>query len=140
VNIADDDNTGLDLVISATKPNAAEPATAGQYTISLASGKIPDEDITVTYTMSGTAIAGTDYTALTGNVVIPAGQSSITVPLAVSDDDLIEPAETAIMTITGGKSASITYTIGANNAATVNIADNDNTNLKLLVTAISRMR
>jgi gliding motility-associated-like protein/uncharacterized repeat protein (TIGR01451 family) len=135
VNIADDDNTGLDLVVSATRPNAAEPNTAGEYTISLASGKIPEEDITVSYTMSGTAIAGTDYTALSGTVVIPAGQSSITVPVTVSDDDLIEAAETAIITLTGAQSASITYTIGANNAATVNIADNDNTDLKLLITA-----
>lgn len=135
VNIADDDNTGLDLVVSATKPNAAEPSTAGEYSISLASGKIPDEDITVTYTMSGTATAGTDYTALSGTVVIPAGQSSITVPVPVSNDNLVEPAETVIMTLTGGRSASITYTIGTNSSATVNIADNDNTNLKLLITA-----
>ncbi|HVI49040.1 MAG TPA: Calx-beta domain-containing protein [Chitinophaga sp.] len=135
VNIADDDNTNLDLVVNATQPNAAEPSTAGTFTISLASGKIPDADITVTYTVAGTATAGTDYTALTGTVVIPAGQNSITVPVNVTDDDLIEPVETVALTITGAKSPNISYTIGANGTATVNIADDDNTNLNLLVTA-----
>ncbi len=53
----------------------------------------------MTYTIgsTGTATAGTDYTALTGTVVIPAGRSSVTVPVAVQNDDLIEPAETVIL-------------------------------------------
>ncbi|MGF6849823.1 gliding motility-associated-like protein [Chitinophaga sp. W3I9] len=135
INIADDDNKGLDLVVNATTPNAAEPATAGAFTISLASGKLPVEDITVTYTVTGSGTAGADYTALTGTAVIPAGQSSVIVPVNVTDDDLIEPAETVVLTITGGKSASINYTVGTSSTATVNIADDDHTNLNLLVTA-----
>jgi gliding motility-associated-like protein len=135
VNIADDDNTNLDLIVSATKPNAAEPSTAGAFTISIASGKLPDADIAVTYTVAGTGIAGTDYTALTGTAIIPAGQSSVVVPVNVTDDDLIEAPETVVLTITNGKSASINYTVGTSNTATVNIADDDNTNLNLLVTA-----
>lgn len=135
VNIADDDNINLDLEVSATKANATEPSTAGEFTIKLASGKIPAEDITVTYSIAGSATAGNDYQALTGTVVIPAGKNSVTVPVNVTDDDLIEPLETVVLTVTGGKSSSINYTIGANKTATVNIADDDNTNLGLLITA-----
>ncbi|HWV66642.1 Calx-beta domain-containing protein [Chitinophaga sp.] len=135
VNIADDDNVNMDMTVSATTPNAAEPSTPGAFTIGLASGKIPVTDITVTYTIAGTATAGNDYTALTGTVVIPAGQSSVVIPVTVTDDDLVEPAETVVLTITGGESARMSYTTGANSTATVTIADDDHTNLNLLVTA-----
>ncbi|WP_346321106.1 Calx-beta domain-containing protein [Chitinophaga sp. YIM B06452] len=135
VNLADDDDNNLDLVVNASTPAASEPATPGAFTISLASGKIPAADVTVNYTVTGTAAAGTDYTALTGTVVIPAGRSSITVPVAVQNDDLIEPAETVILTLNGGTSTNITYTVGAANAATVTIADDDNTDLSLAIAA-----
>ncbi|HEY8956995.1 Calx-beta domain-containing protein, partial [Chitinophaga sp.] len=135
VNIADDDNVNMDMTVSATTPNAAEPSTPGAFTIGLASGKIPAADITVTYTIAGSATAGSDYTALTGTVVIPAGQSSVVIPVTVTDDDLIEPAETVVLTITGGESARMSYTTGANSTATVTIADDDHTNLNLVVSA-----
>jgi gliding motility-associated-like protein len=135
MNLVDDDNSNLNLVVNASTPDAAEPATAGAFTISLESGKIPVEDITVTYTIAGTAIAGTDYSTLTGTVVIPAGRTSVNVPVSVQDDDLIEPAETVILTLAGGTSSGITYTVGTADNATVNIADDDNTNLNLVVAA-----
>ncbi|MBO9728300.1 MAG: gliding motility-associated C-terminal domain-containing protein, partial [Chitinophaga sp.] len=135
VNIADDDNINLDLEAIATKSNAAEPSTAGEFTIRLASGKIPEADITVTYIIEGTATPGNDYQPLTGTAVIPAGKNSVTVPVMVTDDDLIEPVETVILTVTRGQSPAINYTVGANKKATVNIADDDNANLDLVVTA-----
>lgn len=132
INLADDD-TNLDIVVSATT-HAAEPNTAGAFTISLASGKLPAADITVTYTISGTAIAGTDYTTLTGSAVIPAGRTSVDVPLNVLDDNLFEPVETVIITLTGGSSPGLTYTIGAANQATVNIVSEDVAAGDLLIT------
>ncbi|WP_185096823.1 Calx-beta domain-containing protein [Chitinophaga barathri] len=134
MNIADDDIANLNLVVAASTPAASEPATSGVFTISLESGKIPVADITVNYTIAGTA-TGADYTALNGTVVIPAGSSSVTVPVNVQDDDLIEPAETVILTLSGGASSSITYTVGTANAGTVTISDDDNTNLGLAITA-----
>ncbi|MGN7724014.1 Calx-beta domain-containing protein [Chitinophaga sp. 22620] len=137
MNLDDDDDADLNLVVNASTPNAAEPATAGAFTISVASGKIPTADITVTYTIgsTGTATAGTDYTALTGTVVIPAGRSSVTVPVAVQNDDLIEPAETVILNLTGGTSSNVTYTVGTEDTDTVTIADDDNTSLNLVIAA-----
>ena len=36
---------------------------------------------TVNYTVFGTGVAGTDYTALPGSVVIPANATSVSVPV-----------------------------------------------------------
>lgn len=134
INLADDDNN-LDIVVNTSTPTVAEPSTAGVFTISLAGGKTPATDVTVTYTISGTASAGNDYTTLSGSAVILAGESSVDVPLSVLDDILIEPTETVTITLTGGSATGLTYTIGAPNAATVNITDNDAGNLNLEVAA-----
>ncbi|MFC7527042.1 Calx-beta domain-containing protein, partial [Parapedobacter sp. GCM10030251] len=127
------------LVLSITgTTDGAEPGTDGAFTIGLPSGITATEDITVTYTVSGTAAAGSDYTALTGTVTIPAGQNSVSVPVAVSDDQVIEGTETVILTLTGGSSTSFTFTAsGTDGSATVNITDDESTvpaNLVLSIT------
>ncbi len=134
VVIKDDDNNA-DVIVSAGIPAAAESGTNGAFTISVAGGKVAVANITVTYTISGTATAGSDYTTLTGTMVIPAGSSSVSVPVHALDDDLIEPVETVIMNLTGASSSGINFTIGTASSATVNIADDDNTNLNLQVAA-----
>ena len=40
------------------------------------------------------AVAGSDYTAASGDVIIPAGQTSRTFTVAVTGDRLAEPTET----------------------------------------------
>ena len=55
----------------------------------------------VTYTVAGTATAGTDYTALTGTVTIPAGSLSAVIDVSVLDDALVEDSETVTVTLTG---------------------------------------
>lgn len=135
INLIDDDNN-LDIVVSATPSSVTEPSAAGKFTISLAGGKAPASDVTVRYTITGTAATVTDYSALSGSAVIPAGSTSVDVNLTVLDDELIEPTETVIMTINSGSSTGLTYTVGAVNTATVNITDNDVTgNLSLEITA-----
>ena len=52
---------------------------------------------------------------------IPAGQISVTVPVSVIDDNLLEPVETATFTV----ATSGAYAVGIENSATVSIADND---------------
>ncbi len=56
--------------------------------------------LTVTYGMSGTATNGTDYQAVSGTAVIPAGQSGVNVFASITDDSLLEGTETAILTLT----------------------------------------
>ncbi|MNJ98988.1 Calx-beta domain protein [compost metagenome] len=127
MDIADDDNTPENLVLTIAKSSdATEPATDGGFNINLPAGITVSEDITVNYTVTGTAIAGTDYTTLSGRATIQAGQSSVNVPLLVMDDNVYEPTETVILTLTGGTSASFSLTPSTTNArATANITDDD---------------
>ncbi|MGK6352367.1 Calx-beta domain-containing protein [Parapedobacter sp. DT-150] len=132
VAIADDESTtSLSLAIS-NSADGAESGTDGSFTVNLPTGVSAAEDITVNYTIGGTATAGDDYTAITGAVTIPAGQNSITVPVTVADDQVIEATETVIMTLAGGSSASFTFT--GTGSATVNIADDDHVPTNLVLT------
>ena len=72
-------------------------------------------------TTSGTATSGVDYTALPNVVLIPAGQSSTTIPLVPIDDNNVEPDETVIVTL----AANAAYTVGSPVSATVTILDDD---------------
>jgi hypothetical protein len=76
------------------------------FTLSLAYAS--PVDVTVHYaTADITATAGSDYTAASGDVVIPAGQTSRTFTLAVKGDCLAEPTETFAVNLTGATNATI---------------------------------
>jgi len=125
VNIADDENIAANLALSIAKTaDAAEPSTNGSFTISLPAGITTTENVTVNYTVAGSATAGTDYTALSGSVIIPAGQNSVAIPVLVTNDNIIEGTETLVATLTGATSTSFSFSAAGN--ATVNIADDEN--------------
>ncbi|MGX5817199.1 Calx-beta domain-containing protein [Chitinophaga lutea] len=134
LNIADDDNTAANTTLSITATNGGEPATSGSFTISLPANIFASEDITLNYSMSGTATPGTDYTAITGTIRIPAGKNSVTVPLNMIDNTVIETTETAVMALGGASSPNLTYTISATNgSAAAQITDNDLTDERKIV-------
>ena len=118
VNINDND-TAI-VTISATTPNAAEPNTDGLFTVSL--NNPISTPTTVTFTVTGTAIDGTDYTNIPVTVIIPANTTSVTIPVDVIDDLLVEPTETVIVTLVSTSNPSVTVNT---TPATVNIANND---------------
>ena len=75
--------------------------------------------LTVTFTVDGTATAGTDYQALAASVTIPAGASFADVDVTpLRDGDNNESSETVIVTLEDGAS----YDLGATPAATVTIS------------------
>ncbi len=76
---------------------------------------------TVYYTVAGSALAGADYVALSGSVVIPAGSASVTLPIDVVDDGLDENNETVLITLVAGPD----YSIGSPSSATATITDDD---------------
>ena len=75
--------------------------------------------LTVNYTVGGSAINGYDYPFLPGTVVIPAGASSVKVPLSPNPDLQVEGLDTVVLTLGSGTG----YTVGLGNSATVTIAD-----------------
>src|SRR5204863_14943 len=80
-----------------TTPNASEPSTNGVFTVTRTGNTVAP--LTVNYTVTGTATAGSDYTALSGSVTIPGGQASATITVAVLDDFVAEGPETVIVTL-----------------------------------------
>ena len=80
------------------------------------------EDVLVDYeTSNGNASSGSDYTAKSGTLTIPAGQSTATLSIPILDDNTIEPAETfnvQLLDVTNGM-------LGSPRTATVTITDND---------------
>ncbi|MEL7159699.1 MAG: hypothetical protein AAFN92_02990 [Bacteroidota bacterium] len=107
--------------VSATaNGNLAEPNTNGGFTISLS--QMAAADVTVTYTLSGTATPGTDYNdALNGTAIITTGQLSVDVALVTIDDADPEPTETIELTLTGV--SDNTFTLG--NGASIVLGDDE---------------
>jgi len=74
-------------------------------------------------TVGGTAKAGSDYTAITGQTLsFAAGETSKTVQVAVTDDALAESSETVIASLSNASAGSITTA-----TASATITDNDTT-------------
>lgn len=133
-NIHDDDNINMNIVVGTSIPAGAEPTTAGEFTIGLSSGKVTTAPVTVTYHTAGTAVSGTDYTALSGTVTIPVGSSSAAVSVPVLDDNLVEGDETVIL-IMDAVSSSLPFVAGTPKQDTVIINDDDNVNMNVVITA-----
>ena len=84
----------------------------------------PATGFTLSYVVSGTAISGSDYTAPSGTVGVAAGQTLVTIPVAVIDDSVVnESSETVILTLSNGTG----YTKGSPSVHTLSINDNDGT-------------
>lgn len=128
VTIADDD---LPIVqIFATDYDAREAGLdPGQFQITRTGGT--GQPLTVYYAAYGTAspsnfVYGTsnivqDYQPLSGVATIPAGSSSVNIPVTPLSDAQLETMETVVTVLRG----STAYTIGASNTATVYIDDSN---------------
>lgn len=127
INLADNDNTPTNRVLSVTKTaDATEPATNGAFSINLPADYRSSGNITLSYTVTGTATQGSDYTI--GTVNLPAYRNSIQIPVTVINNTTIEPAEILIFTIQNGSldGNGFAYTPNSlNSADTLNILDDD---------------
>lgn len=129
--IQDNDTVKPVVSLQVAAPNAVENGAPAGFVVSRTG--TPTGDLTVFYTVTGTAAAGTDYVALGGSVVIPDGASSA--PLAVTpiDDSLVEGTE--IVTVTLSTNANyIRTTVAADITGTVNLLDDDITTVTVVAT------
>ena len=118
-----EDNEVTNEVSIAGTTLAREPATDGEFTVSL--DAVAGTDTVISYIVGGSATEGTDYAALSGTVTIPAGQTLAMIGVSVIDDQLEEGDETVIVTLDNITAGDANVVIGPTNAATVNIADDD---------------
>ena len=127
------DNEVQTITLTAPISSAAEGdgagVTAGQYTFTASAA--PSSDLTLSYTMTGTATNGVDYSYLPNMIVLPAGQTAVSLVLTPMDDELAEVAETAVLTVVNsglynaGTTAGLTVTIAASDAPLATIAAAD---------------
>ncbi|HYE84762.1 MAG TPA: Calx-beta domain-containing protein, partial [Vicinamibacterales bacterium] len=112
----DDDSTGASVSVSAFDANAAETGgDLGTFRFTRTGSTV--SALTVTFTVSGTATAGTDYQSLPVSVTIAAGATTADLFVIALPDGATEGTETVIVTVSDGAS----YNVGAV-SATVNIA------------------
>jgi hypothetical protein len=93
--------------VAATDPEAAEsPPDNGLFTVTRSG--IPLLPLTVSYSVTGTATPGADYTALSESVTFSPSQTTATIPVNVTGNDgLFEGDETVTITLSGGGAATV---------------------------------
>ena len=121
VTIEDNDSTSAAFAVSSSSVD--EDVGTHNVTVNL-SQAAPTGGLTLTYSVAGTATAGSgnDYTIQNpGTVSIAAGSSSADIAVTIIDDSAFENAETVILTLTGGTG----YTLGSTTTHTLTINTSD---------------
>jgi hypothetical protein len=119
------------VTVSAIDPTAIEAGLdPGAFRISRTGSTA--SALTVSYTVGGTATAGTDYTALPGSAVISAGTLFTDVPVAPLSDNVRDSTETVILTLAAGAG----YDIGTPSAATVTITEGPDLSIATLTAPV----
>jgi hypothetical protein len=116
VTIRDDSVPTISVTLAG---NPIEGGVQGAFLFTASSA--PTTAITVAYAIAGTASAGTDYNVLSGSVVIPAGSTSVSVPVNAIFDGISDPDETIIVTLQADASLPPLYVRGASSTATMTI-------------------
>jgi hypothetical protein len=109
------------VTVAATDDSAAETATdPGTFTVSRTGDTAAD--LTVYFSLTGTATDALDYTSSSsGSVIISSGFSSAAVTIIPIDDASEEGSESVSLVI----SDNAAYTAGSPSSANITIADND---------------
>lgn len=106
---------GSTINVTTTCSLASRDTFPAIFTIARAPGDTVG-NVTVFYTLGGTAVNGVDYNATPTSVVIPNGQDAVDVNITV-----IEVVLVSDKTVTLTLSPSLTYAVGPSNTATVGI-------------------
>ncbi|MGE5655863.1 MAG: S8 family serine peptidase [Actinomycetota bacterium] len=115
------------ITIEATDATADEGGNPGEFTITRTGSTA--QPLTVTYAVGGTATLGSDYididitrsVNITGSVTIPAGASSVKIPISPINDSIDEGDETVEVIL----AADSNYKVGSQSSAQVTIEDDD---------------
>ncbi len=138
VTVNDDDDTpppATPAVASFAQASGSAAENAGTVDVTVTLTPAPASPLTLRYTVGGTATPGRnhDFTITnSGTVDVAAGASRVAIPVLITDDDKTEPAETVILTLTGGPG----YTIGSPRTHTLTIEDDDTAGVELSVPAL----
>ena len=96
VTIEDDDVLAS---VTADAPAVAEGGDA-TFSVLVERGAVSDGDVALTYSVTGSATPGEDYTAPSGSLTLLSGETTATITIATLADEVLEPGETLIVTLT----------------------------------------
>jgi subtilase family serine protease len=108
----------VSVSVAAASATEVGPA-AGVFTLSRAAAE--ESSLTVSFTLTGTAINGTDYQPAATTATIPPGATSVDVPITPIDDTIVEVNESVVMTLKSDPS----YSIGAPSTGVITIVSDD---------------
>ncbi len=117
LTIRDDDSPQVRFASASS--SAGENAGAQNVTVNFSPA--PPSDITLNYSVDGTATSVSDYAALSGEVQVSANATSANIPVSIVDDASDENNETVVLTLTSGAG----YEVGSPSEHTLTITDND---------------
>jgi hypothetical protein len=118
VTIIDEDELPL---VSLSGEEYLVPEDIGQATITVTLDHAYPEPVSVAFaTANGTALAGADYTAVSGTLTFTVGITQTIFMIAITDDMIVEPSETFTVTLFNPTHATLAIA-----TASVTILDND---------------
>ncbi|MCL7762959.1 sulfatase-like hydrolase/transferase [Polaribacter sp. Z014] len=100
----------LSEITIAKTTDAIEGGVNGVFTISLPEGVNATENIDITYTVSGVATEGTDYTALSGTATIANGTNATQIIIDATQDTENEVSESVVITLASTSFGSVLTT------------------------------
>jgi hypothetical protein len=115
------DNDVLPTVSVSVSPASINEDGAGQLVYKFTRSGNASEALNVTYTVGGSAVAGTDFDALPGTLTIGAGVMSATVSVNPNDNNTVDGDRMVSLSLIDGDN----YDIGITGLASATIHDND---------------
>jgi hypothetical protein len=114
-----DDDAAPTIQFTTTSSSGLESVSTKNVQLSLSA--VSSKDVSVSFTTSGTATNGSDYSISSSPVTINAGATTANVTITINDDALVELDETVIISL----SSPVNATIGTNSSHTYTIQNND---------------
>ena len=138
--INDNDSTPTVSIADAagvSEGNVASPDSPNNMTFVVTLSAVSGLEVTVPYTLSGTATAGTDYTEPDPrSVTIAAGTTQANIEISVAGDEVDEENETITVTLGTPTNATVSTDEGAG-AASGTITDDDTRGVSVTPTALT---
>ena len=120
VTITSDEPITRKVTVTASDNTATEAGlTTGTFTFTR-TGSLATA-LTLTYGVTGTATAGSDYLTLGTGITFPIGKSTVTKTVTPKQDTLAEPNETVILTL----KQSPLYAVGSPASGTIVLSSDD---------------
>ena len=117
----------LNWYVDLTAPTRSTAESAGTVTVTATLSRVSDQDVTVPFTVSGTATAegddpiNYDHDLSDGSIIVPAGSLTGETSFTLNDDALDEASETIVITM----GAPVNALADRYDTQTITITDND---------------